>query len=41
MKAMLIGFAAIVVIAVGAWYGLGEMGFSAADVQSGANVRLD
>jgi hypothetical protein len=41
MKAMLTGFAAMAVISVGAWYTLGEMGFSAADKGSGANVRLD
>jgi hypothetical protein len=41
MKAMLTGFAAMAVISVGAWYALGEMGFSAADKGSGANVRLD
>ena len=41
MKAMLMGFVAMAVIAVGAWYALGQMGFSAADVYSGENVRLD
>lgn len=41
MKAMFTGFAAIVVISIGAWYGLGQAGFSTQEVQSGANVRLD
>ncbi|WP_420325686.1 hypothetical protein [Mameliella sp.] len=41
MKAMLSGFVAMILLAVGAWYGLNEMGFSSADKQSGANVRLD
>ncbi|WP_255564177.1 hypothetical protein [Mameliella sp. CS4] len=41
MKAMLSGFAAMILLAVGAWYGLNEMGFSTADQQTGANVRLD
>ncbi|WP_281256657.1 hypothetical protein [Actibacterium ureilyticum] len=41
MKAMLMGFAAMVVIATGAWYALGQAGFSSSEVHSGANVRLD
>lgn len=41
MKAMWSAFAAIVLIAVLAWYGLGQAGFSAADQTSGAAVRLD
>lgn len=41
MKAMLAGFAAMVLIAWGAWYVLGEMGFSSQEVMSGPNVRLD
>ena len=41
MKAMFAGFAAMIVICVAAWYGLGEMGFSSQDVSAGANVRLD
>ncbi len=41
MKAMLIAFVAIVVIAVGANYGLHQAGFSSEEVQSGPNVRLD
>ncbi len=41
MKPMLSGFAAIIVIAVGAWYGLGQAGFSSSDVNSSANVRLN
>ncbi|SIS96899.1 hypothetical protein SAMN05421759_10827 [Roseivivax lentus] len=34
MKAMILGFAAIAVISVGAWYGLNVWGFSAADTTS-------
>ncbi len=41
MKAMMTGFVAMIVIAVGAWVVLGEMGFSTSDMHSGANVRLD
>lgn len=41
MKAMLAGFAAIVLIGVGAYYGLHELGFSARDAYSGPNVRLE
>lgn len=41
MKAMLAGFAAIVVITGLAWFGLGQVGFSAKEVHSGQNVRLD
>ena len=41
MKPMFAGFAAIVLIAVLAWYGLGQAGFSSAEIQSGASVRLD
>lgn len=41
MKAMGLGFAAMVVIAIGAWYVLGQSGFSTSEVQSGMNVRLD
>lgn len=41
MKAMLAGFAAIVLIAIGAYYGLHELGFSAEDAYSGPNVRLE
>ncbi len=40
MKAMLAGFAAIVVIAVAADFTLEQMGFASADRQSGAAVRL-
>ena len=40
MKAMLTGFAAILVISVAAWYGLNQAGFSSADQNAGANVRL-
>ena len=41
MKAMLMGFAAMIVISVGAYYGLQAMGFSAGAVNSGDAVRLD
>ncbi len=41
MKPMLSGFAAIVIIAVVAWYSLGQAGFSSREVQSGESVRLD
>lgn len=41
MKAMIAGFAAIVLIAVGANIALQEFGWSAADRGSGNAVRLD
>jgi hypothetical protein len=41
MKAMLTGFVAIIVLAVGAWYGLQQLGFSSAEVYSSPSVRLD
>jgi len=41
MRAMLTGFIAIAVIAVGANLILDNAGFAAQDVQSGAAVRLD
>ena len=41
MKAMMSGFAVMIVVSVGAYFALGEMGFSAEDVNSGANVRLE
>lgn len=41
MKAMMTAFAAIAVITVGAWYGLGQAGFSSGDRQAGTSVRLD
>ena len=40
MKAMMTGFAAIVVIGVAAHFGMAETGFSSGDVYSGDNVRL-
>jgi len=40
MKAMMTAFAATAVIAVGAWYGLGQAGFSAGERNSGDAVRL-
>lgn len=41
MKAMLTGFIAIAVIAVGASFALQNAGFSAEERNSGAAVRLD
>ncbi|WP_317057145.1 hypothetical protein [Roseovarius rhodophyticola] len=41
MKAMYAAFLATAVIAVGAWYTLGEIGFSASDRSTGNAVRLD
>jgi len=41
MKAMMTGFAVMIVITIGAYYVLNDMGFSAAEVGSSANVRLD
>jgi|GEM_PF-1754095 len=41
MKVMLGAFAAIIVIAVIAFYGLGEAGFSSGERQAGNAVRLD
>ncbi len=41
MKAMLLAFAAIALIAVGANFGLQNAGFSAADQTTGSAVRLD
>ncbi|WP_269648228.1 hypothetical protein [Thiosulfatihalobacter marinus] len=41
MKAFLLSCVAIVVVAVGAYYGLNAVGFSTADATTGASVRLD
>jgi hypothetical protein len=41
MKAMMTGFAAIIVIGIAAYYGLGQAGFSSAEVHSADSVRLD
>lgn len=41
MKAMLASFAAIVLIGVGAYFGLHALGFSSQDVYSGSNVRVE
>ena len=41
MKAMLTGFAAMIVIGGVAWYGLNSAGFSAQDVSASDAVRLD
>ncbi|SFQ35900.1 hypothetical protein SAMN05421853_104151 [Roseivivax halotolerans] len=41
MKAMILGFVAIAVVSVGAWFGLNTYGFSAADrTASNSAVRL-
>lgn len=41
MNAMMSAFAATALIAVIAWYGLGELGFSADERSAGDAVRLD
>lgn len=41
MKAMFTGFAVMIVISVGAYFGLQEAGFSAADRNAGPSVRLE
>lgn len=41
MKAMFAGFAATIVIGLGAWAVLNNAGFSAQEVHSGPSVRLD
>ena len=41
MKVMLLAFAVMALITVGAWYGLGQAGFSSGDRQAGSAVRLD
>jgi len=41
MKVMLSAFAATAIIAVGSYYILGNVGFSAQERTSGAAVRLD
>jgi hypothetical protein len=41
MKAMLTAFAAIVLIAIGANFILGNAGFSSAERNAGPSVRLD
>lgn len=41
MRMMLLAFVAIAVIAVGAWYGLQQAGFSASEQAAGEAVRLD
>ncbi|WP_299044751.1 hypothetical protein [uncultured Tateyamaria sp.] len=41
MKAMMMGFAAMVVISVGSYFVLQELGFSSGAVNSGDAVRLD
>lgn len=41
MKAMLAGFAAIIIIAIGSNLVLDNIGYSSQDRYSGASVRLD
>jgi hypothetical protein len=41
MKAMMMGFAALIVISVGAYFGLQELGYSTEARRSGDTVRLD
>lgn len=41
MRVMFMSFVAIALISVGAWYGLGQAGFSSADQYSSGSVRLD
>ena len=41
MKAMLAGFAAILIIAIASKVGLAQIGFSSQDRYSSDNVRLD
>lgn len=41
MRIMLLAFLATGLIAVGAWYGLHQAGFSSANKGSSPNVRLD
>lgn len=41
MKAMMAGFVAVAAIGVGAHFALGTLGFSAQEVYSSENVRLE
>ena len=41
MRVMFLAFAATALIAVVAWYGLHQLGFSAAEQGAGNAVRLD
>lgn len=41
MKAMMLGFAAMIVISVGSYFTLQQVGFSAQARHSGDSVRLD
>ena len=41
MKAMLLGFLAVALIGVGAWYGLNTLELTTAQAHSDGNVRLD
>lgn len=41
MKALLTGFALIIIISVAAWFGLDALELSSQEVYSGPNVRLE
>jgi hypothetical protein len=41
MKAMLTGFAAVLLIGVGAWYATNQLEVSSQDAYSSPNVRLE
>jgi len=41
VKAMFAGFALLIIVSAGAWYGLERSGFSSADKFSSGSVRLD
>ena len=41
MREIILAFAAMAIISVGASYGLDEMGFSSQDQTTGGSVRLD
>lgn len=41
MKAMFAGFAAIIVISIGAYFALEAAGFSTKDTFTGENVRIE
>lgn len=41
MRSMMMGFAALIVISIGSYFVLQQMGFSSDEVNSGNAVRLD
>ena len=41
MKTMMVGFAAMIIISVGAYFVLGEVGQTTQEANSGSAVRLD